>query len=109
MSNYLCLVLAADAHDYVKWCRQTGRTPFVGSAWAISRSTGASLTGRRTFQATDRWRENKCNRRLVQQLAEDRPPFGPVPYGDEDGPWPSERIPDLSWPSRWRRIARWAP
>lgn len=106
MSDYLCIVLAADAHDYVAWCRHTGRTPFDGTAWAISRDTGRLLGGKRTFQVTDRWRENKHNRRIVKQLGDTHRLAGAVPYGDEDGPWPDDRIPDLNWPTCWQRHIR---
>lgn len=102
MSDF-CIVLAADADDYVRWCRQTGRAPFIGTAWAISRDTGAILGSRRTFQVTDRWRENQHNRRLLKELADTDRLGGAVPYGDEDGPWTPERIPDLSWPTWWQR------
>lgn len=103
MSRYLCLVVAADADDYVDWCRSAGRTPFDGSAWALSSRTGASVTQRRTFQVTDRWRQDadKSNRRVVRELLR-----GGVPYGDENGPWPDDRMPDLSWPTWWQRITR---
>ncbi|MEV0556245.1 hypothetical protein AB0I27_22685 [Streptomyces sp. NPDC050597] len=103
MSRYLCLVVAADVDDYVDWCRSAGRTPFNGSAWALSSWTGAAVTQRRTFQVTDRWRQDadKGNRRIVRELQQEG-----VLYGDEDGPWPEERVPDLSWPT-WRdRLTR---
>ncbi|WP_405559020.1 hypothetical protein OHV08_34125 [Streptomyces canus] len=104
IGNCLCIVLAADAHDYVDWCRATQRTPFDGTAWAISRDTGLALGGRRTFQVTDRWRENQHNRHLVRQFSDGDGLDGVIPYGDEDGPWPAERTPDLSWPSWWQRF-----
>lgn len=96
---YLLLVLAADADDYAAWCRETGRTPLDGSAWAITSGTGRPVTRRRAFQVTERWRERKANRRTLAQLQADG-----VPYGNEQGPWPRERMPDLSWPSAWQRL-----
>jgi hypothetical protein len=96
---YLLLVLAAGADDYTDWCRATGRTPFDGSAWAISSGTGCVVTNRRTFQVTERWRERKGNRRILAGLH-----ASGVPYGDEQGPWPDGRVPDLSWPTPWQRL-----
>jgi hypothetical protein len=104
---YLLLVLAADADDYVDWCRRTGRTPLDGTnAWAISGGTGACFTNRRTFQVTERWREDKGNRRIVQRFKDPLPFDVVVRYGDEDGPWPEQRVPDLSWPTVWERLLR---
>lgn len=108
--NHLCLILAADANDYVDWCRRSDRIPFDGTAWAISSGTGEFVTSRRTFQVTDRWQEGKSNRRIVREFADSRRLYGVVPYGDENGPWPAERIPDLNWPTWWQRVlshARW--
>lgn len=103
--RYLLLVLAADADDYLDWCCRTGRTPLDGTnAWAISGGTGACLTKRRTFQVTERWREDKNNRRILQRFRDPLPFDEVVRYGDEKGPWPEERVPDLSWPSLWGRI-----
>jgi hypothetical protein len=104
VSDYLCIVLAADVDDYVDWCRHTGRTPFDGTAWAISDGTGIAVTHKRTFQVTDRWRDNKHNRRIMKRLGDDRWLGGTVPYGDETGPWPTERVPDLNWPTCWQRV-----
>ncbi|GAA2629504.1 hypothetical protein [Streptomyces axinellae] len=103
--RYLLLVLAADGDDYVDWCRRTGRVPLDGTnAWAISSDTGDGLTTRRTFQVTDRWRENRANRRILERFRAPLPFDTTVRYGDENGPWPEERVPDLSWPSTWRRL-----
>lgn len=101
MTKYLCIVVAGGPEDYVTWCRNTGRTPLSGTAWAITEDTG-SMFQPKTFQVTDRWKEDKRNRRTVRALL-----AAGVPYGDEDGPWPAERIPDLTWPRRWpfRRAA----
>jgi hypothetical protein len=104
MSDYLCLVVAADVDDYVDWCRATGRTPLNGTVYAISSGTGTFVTRRRTFQVTDRWREDKDNRRTVQRLLRGHSIDQPVPYGDENGPWAADRIPDLSWPTWWQRV-----
>lgn len=99
-TSNLVLVLAADADDYVAWCRARDRQPFATTAWAITQWTGSMWHGsRRTFQVTDRWRENTSNRRLLAELRKQG-----VLYGDEHGAWPSERVPDLSWPTRWQRI-----
>ncbi|WP_394436264.1 hypothetical protein [Streptomyces sp. SGAir0957] len=106
MSTYLCIVLAADVDDYLDWCRAAGCTPLRGTAYALSGDTGTFVTRRRTFQVTDRWRENKKNRAIVQHLLYGDAIDAPVPYGDEAGPWPAEQIPDLSWPSWWQRLTR---
>ena len=103
--SHLCLVLAANDQDYLNWCERTGRQPLDGSnAWALSGWTGFFWHGQsrpRTFQVTDRWKECRQNRRTLADLRRHG-----VPYGDEDGPWPAERIPDLHWPSWWERLAR---
>jgi hypothetical protein len=102
-SEYLCLVLAADVDDYVAWCRSTGRTPLGGTFFAITAYAGIVVTHRRTFLVTDRWRERSSNRRIVQQLQDPKASGGTVSYGDENGPWSSEQVPDLTWPGWWRR------
>lgn len=97
--THLLLVLAAHGDDYVAWCKTTGRTSFGSNAWAISAGTGIFVTHHRTFQVTDRWQEDPSNRRTLRGLQADG-----VPYGDEHGPWPPERVPVLTWPSWWRRM-----
>ena len=104
-SRYLLLVLAADADDYVDWCRRTGRVPLDGTnAWSISGGTGACVTKLRTFQVTERWREDKDNRRTLHQFRNPLPFDAVVEYGDENGPWGKDRVPDLSWPTVWQRL-----
>jgi len=104
-ARYLLLVLAADVDDYVDWCHRTGRTPLDGTnAWAISSGTGACVTKRRTFQVTERWREDKDNRRILQGFWNPLPFDSAVLYGDEEGPWPEGQAPDLSWPTLWQRL-----
>ncbi|WP_128803708.1 MULTISPECIES: hypothetical protein [unclassified Streptomyces] len=95
---WLVIVLAADFTDYRAWCKNSGRLPLEGSAYAASDATGIVLTSRRVFQVTDRWKERKRNRAILLQLERAR-----VQYGDETGPWPQERIPDLTWPTWWQR------
>lgn len=100
--NYLCLVLAADDQDYLDWCERTGRRPLDGSAWALSGWTGFIWHGHsRCLQVTERWRERSRNRRVLADLRRHG-----VEYGDENGPWTAERVPDLGWPSRWQRLTR---
>ena len=103
-ATYFVVVLAADVDDYADWCHASDRTPFATSAVMISAFNGFELfQERRTFQVTDRWRESSRNRAFLDVLRVQE-----VPYGDEEGPWPAERVPDLSWPAapRWRRLLR---
>lgn len=104
MSSYLCIVVAADIDDYVDWCRRSGRTPLGCTIYAISSGSGVHAARYRTFQVTDRWREDSGNRETVRRLIHGHAMDKPVPYGDERGPWTDDQIPDLSWPTWWQRV-----